>query len=160
MSRSIKILLAVFFTGVTLSSCSDNGEATPYAYSEVFTGKASKTWKLKSIAFKNEGDEDWTLSESCWRDETYTFFRDQERKLEIKSGNNTCFPEEEPLDITDTWAFSNANASLYFIFPLLADFALPYTVKEIDKKEMKLEIYFNDAGTQSYQMIFEVASEN
>jgi hypothetical protein len=158
--KRLKNILTLLFISLIIASCSDNGEPTPYVYSKLFSGETSKTWKFKSIAFKNVGDEDWTLSQACWRDETYTFFRDQERKLEIKSGNSLCDPDEEPLDITDTWAFSNANASLYFIFPLLSDFALPYTVKEIDKKEMVLEIYFNDAGTQSYQMIFEVVSEN
>ncbi len=158
--KANNIPLFLFGLAALVISCTETNEPSEFEYSLMFSGETSKTWNLKSIAFRNEGDPEWKLDDPCWSDDRYIFYRDAERKFEFKTGSNKCDPSEDPFTLTDTWSFTNANATLYFIFPLLADFALPYTVKEIDKNDMVLEIYFNDAGSQSYRMKFESDDEN
>lgn len=136
-------------------SCKEKIEPTPFDYTKIFSGETSKTWNLKSIAFQNTGDPDWKLSDPCWSDDKYIFHRDDERKFEFKTGSNKCDPAEGSFTITDTWSFNNANATLFFIIPILADFPLPYTVVDVDKNDLELQIYFDDAGSQSYQIKFE-----
>ena len=41
------------------------------------------------------------------------------------------------------------------MIPILADFPLPYTVIDVDKNDLELQIFFDDAGSQSYQLKFE-----
>jgi hypothetical protein len=140
-------------------SCSESLDPQPLDYTQIISGKISKTWKFKSIAFKNEGDPDWKLTNPCWSDDTYTFYRDEEKKFEFESGITKCDPFEPRVTITDTWYFSNATATLSFVFPLLSDNALPFTVVDIDKNDLTLEIFFDLNGKQSYQMKFELDEE-
>lgn len=143
----------------TVISCSESLDPTPFEYSQIFSGRVSKTWSLRSIAFRNTGDDDWKLTEACWSDDAYIFYRDAERKFEFKSGSTKCDPQESKVTITDTWSFSNANATLSFIIPILSDNALPFTVVDVDNNDLTVEIFFNDAGSQSYQMKFVLKDE-
>ena len=154
MKRLVKQIGYLVMMGIVFS-CSEKIEPTPFDYTKIFSGETSKTWKLKSIAFKNAGDPDWKLTEPCWSDDSYTFYRDDERKFEFETGSVKCDPSEEPYVIIDTWSFSNASATLYFVIPILADFPLPYTVIDVDKNDLELQIFFDDAGSQSYQLKFE-----
>jgi hypothetical protein len=43
--------------------------------------------------------------------------------------------------------------------PLFSDNALPFTVVDIDNNDLVLEFYFNDGGTQSYQLKFDLKDE-
>lgn len=140
---------------VMIFSCTENIEPTPFDYTKVISGETSKTWNLTSISFTNEGDPDWKLTDACWSDDEYTFYRDDVRTFEFKTGSNKCDPAESSFTLTDTWSFSNASATLYMVIPLLADIPLPYTVVDVDRNDLELQIYFDEAGTQSYLIKFE-----
>ena len=140
-------------------SCSESLDPTPLSYTEIISGKISKTWSLRSIAFKNTGDPDWKLTQACWSDDSYTFYRDSERKFEFKSGSVKCDITETKVTITDTWSFINANSTIFFVVPLFSDSPIPFTVVDIDKNDLTLELYFDDAGSQSYELKFKLESE-
>jgi hypothetical protein len=139
-------------------SCHEQEEPTPLNYSKIVSGNISKTWSLRSISFRNTGDEDWKLTESCWSDDSYTFYRD-ERKSVFESGNVKCDAFDAKVTITNSWAFINANATLLFVVPLFSDNPIPFTVVDIDENDMVLELFFNDGGTQSYQLKFDLEDE-
>jgi hypothetical protein len=144
-----------------LSSCSEDIKPEPFTYSQIFSGKNSKTWKLKSISLIEKGKSDINYSlPNCITDDVYIFYANEERLLEVKEGNSKCSSGDPEVIATDTWSFVNATASLSFVFPLLADIALPYIVKDVNKTNMTLEIYLDEAGTQSYRMKFQSTNEN
>jgi hypothetical protein len=151
------IVLAVI--GSVVISCTETLDPTPLDYTKIISGNVSKTWSLRSLSFRNAGDPDWKLNEPCWSDDSYTFYRDTERKFEFKSGSVKCDAFEEKITITDTWSFINANSTLFFVMPLFSDNALPFTVVDIDNNDLVLEFYFNDGGTQSYQLKFDLKDE-
>lgn len=158
MKKSAQYILITAVATLILS-CSQGVDPTPLDYTKIISGEVSKTWKLRSISFRNAGDPDWKLSDPCWADDDYTFYRDAERKYEFKSGSVKCDATEQKVTITDTWAFINANSTLFFVMPLLSENALPFTVVDIDKNDLTLEFFFNDAGTQSYQLKFDLKDE-
>ena len=157
MKKVLYILLATL--GSIIVSCTEKLDPAPLDYTRIISGDVSKTWALSSISFRNEGDPDWRLNDECWSDDDYTFFRDTERKFEFKSGSVKCDALEEKITIIDTWSFINANSTLFFVVPLFSDNALPFTVVDIDNNDMVLELYFNDAGSQSYQLKFDLKDE-
>ena len=155
----IKIALYLFAIGIA-TSCSETVEPRPFTYSQIFSGKSSKTWKLKSIAFieKDKPDQTFSLS-NCLADDRYVFYANGERLYQVEDGTNKCSFSDPDILVSDTWSFVNATASLTIILPFLADFPLPYIVKEVDNSKMVLEIYLDEAGTQSYQMTFNALTE-
>jgi hypothetical protein len=144
-----------------LVSCSEEIKPTPYTYSQIFSGKNSKTWIFKSIVLWEEGKTDinFTLP-ACIRDDQYIFYANTEKKFEVTNGPSKCSPDEPDILLTDTWSFINGGATLTIIIPFLADFALPYIVREVSNKDMVLEIFINFEGTQSYRIAFESIAEN
>ena len=157
--KNIKHYIILTALTYLFSSCSENLDPTPLDYTKIISGNVSKTWSLRSISFRNAGDPDWKLTEACWSDDAYTFYRDAERKFEFASGSVKCDALEEKITITDTWSFINASSTLFFVMPLFSDNALPFTVVDIDNNDMVLEFFFNDAGTQSYQLKFDLKDE-
>lgn len=158
MKKYYYILLASVCS--VILSCSEQLDPKPLEYTKIISGEVSKTWTLRSISFLNEGDPDWKLTDACWSDDTYTFYRDSERKYEFKSGSVKCDITETKVTITDTWSFRNATSTISFIVPLFSDNALPFTVVDIDKNDMTLKFFFNDAGSQSYMLKFALKNEN
>jgi hypothetical protein len=144
----------------TLLGCTDNGEPIPLDYTKIFSGENSKTWSLRSLAFRDDGEEFWKISNNCWADDSYTFYRDSEKNFEFESGNTKCDPTEERITIVDTWSFVNATSTLYFVLPIFSDSPLPFTVVDVDKNDMTLELFFNDGGTQSYQIKLKLDDED
>ena len=142
-------------------SCSEDVEPTPYTYSQIFSGKNSKTWKFKSIILWEEGkaDVNFTLA-PCVSDDHYIFYANAEKLFEVTNGPTKCSPEEDDVLISDSWAFINAGATLTITIPFLADFSLPYIVREVDKNNMLLEIFIDFENTQSYRIAFEAIAEN
>lgn len=152
--KSVGLLLLFVLLG-----CTDNGEPIPLDYSKIFSGEVSKTWSLRSLAFRDDGEEFWKITNACWSDDLYTFYRDSEKKFEFESGNTKCDSDEELVTIIDTWSFVNGTSTLYFVLPIFSDSPLPFTVVDIDKNDMTLELFFNDGGTQSYQIKLKLEEE-
>lgn len=151
------VMLLLAFT----ISCSEEIVPAPYTYSQIFSGKNSKTWIFKSIILWEEGktDVNFTLP-NCIRDDRYILYANAEKTFEVTNGPTKCSPDEPDVIISDIWSFINAGATLTITIPFLAEFNLPYIVREIDKNDMVLEIYINFEGTQSYRIAFEALSEN
>lgn len=144
---------------ITLS-CSEEVVSTPYTYTQIFSGKNSKTWVYKSIILwqKDKPDTNFGLP-SCIRDDRYIFYSNAEKLFEVTNGPTKCAPEEPNIIISDTWAFINAGATLNMTIPFLAEFNLPFIVREVSKKNMLLEIFLDFEGTQSYRIAFESIDE-
>ena len=142
-----------------LIACTDNGDPVPLDYTKIFSGEISKTWSLKSLAFRDDGEEFWKISNSCWADDSYTFYRDAEKKFEFESGSIKCDATEERITIVDTWSFVNGTSTLYFVLPIFSANPLPFTVVDVDKNDMTLELFFNESGTQSYEIKLKLEDE-
>ncbi|MBX2898520.1 MAG: hypothetical protein KF775_02660 [Cyclobacteriaceae bacterium] len=160
MKATNKILTLVIAIAL-LAGCSEEIKPEPFTYSQNFSGKNQKTWKYKSIALWEQDKQEvsYTLT-ACIADDLYIFFGNEEKRYEVTNGATKCATDEPDLLLSDTWAFTNAGATLYIVIPFLSDLTLPYIVREISKSNMLLEIFINEAGTQSYRIAFEVVSEN
>ncbi len=154
ISMVVALMLAITF------SCSEDVTPTPYTYSQIFSGKNSKTWVYKSIILWQKGKADISYSlPPCIRDDRYIFYANAEKLFEVTNGPTKCSTEEPNIIISDTWAFVNAGATLNMTIPFLAEFSLPYIVREVSKKNMLLEIFLDFEGTQSYRIAFESIDE-
>ena len=153
------IVLTAILTVVV--SCSEEVMPTPYTYSQIFSGKNSKTWQLRSILLWEEGKQDVTFTlPNCIKDDLYIFYANSEKLFEVKNGATKCDSEEADILVSDTWTFINAGATLTITIPILAEFNLPYIVREVDKNDMLLEIFLDFEGTQSYRLAFKSVGEN
>jgi len=160
--RNTTILIISITLFLTFAiSCSEEIVPTPYTYTQVFSGKNSKTWIFKSIILWEEGKADinFTLS-NCVKDDRYVFYANSEKTYEVTNGPSKCSPDEPDVIVSDAWSFINAGATLTITLPFLAEFNLPYIVREIDKNDMLLEIFLDFEGTQSYRIAFEAIDEN
>lgn len=163
-----KILVTIFSTSLILAttgmlSCSEELNPTPYTFSEKFTGKNNKTWKVKFLEITVDGDVVRTIGISCAIDDQHIFYANSERAYQVYTGNRKCAAEgeePEPDLISDSWAFSNATATLTIVVPFLTpNFRLPFFVREVDDNEMELEFFLDEANTESYRLHFEAIDE-
>ncbi|MBL7858363.1 MAG: hypothetical protein JNM57_11795 [Cyclobacteriaceae bacterium] len=157
MMRRITSILSVSIFLFSVS-CSEELTPTPYTYTQFFTGENSKTWKIKFFEETSNGNIVDRFSVACTSDDQYIFYAGADRLFETTSGSRKC--SDEAGLISDSWTFSNATATLTMILPVFSpDFSLPFIVKKLDKKDMVLEIFFDDdAG--SYRIHFEATAEN
>ena len=155
----IVIKFFILFVPVVLLSvsCSEKLEPKPYEYTKLFTGENSKTWKLKLIEITQNGSVVDRFTSPCLTDDSYIFYANPERAFQSANGNRKCDPETAVVD--DSWSFNNATASLTITLPFLADFSLPYIVREVDKDDLKLEIFLDEDNTESYRLHFEATDE-
>ncbi|HEY9047988.1 MAG TPA: hypothetical protein VIN08_18910 [Ohtaekwangia sp.] len=154
-------LILIVAVGLSLSfSCSEEVKPTPYTYTQVFTGKNSKTWQIKYFEETANGKVTNRFNVSCTADDKYTFHAGSERIFETASGSRKCFDPAEDDVISNVWTFNNATATLTMIIPVLSENSLPYIVREVDSESMVLEIFFDETGTGSYRIHFESTSEN
>lgn len=157
--------LAMLFVA---AACSEEIKPKPYTYAQVFTGETSRSWKLTRLTIKEEGKGDVNFNESdlrqalgsCAADDLYTFHADPQKTFEVLEGASTCSPGDPQVYVTDTWSFSNANATLSFVFPVLANVALPYFVRSVDDSQMEIEIFLDENNTSSYRMTFKAVNSN
>lgn len=141
-------------------SCTEEIVPTPYTYTKLFTGENSKTWKFKIIEETLNGKVIDRFSIPCAVDDRYVFFAATGHAYEAQTGNNKCSTGEQNI-IEDMWTFNNASATLTMILPFFtADSALPFIVREVDKTGMKLEIFLDEANTNSYRIQLDVVSED
>lgn len=142
-------------------SCSEEIEPTPYTYTKVFTGENSKTWKINFLEETLNGEIIDRFSLNCATDDEYVFYANNEHSFEVSTGSRKCNEVPEPNFIEDTWTFTNANATLTMVMPFFTpDFALPFIVRDVDKDDMELEIFYDEANTGSYRIHFEAIDED
>jgi hypothetical protein len=165
MSRKITILSLIIFS--LALSCSEEIKPIPFDYSRILSGNTSKTWVLRRwvLLRERDGQVDFTFNEysdlnPCMRDDRYIFYRNPEKAYEVNNGFLKCSANEPDVLLSDTWSFTNAGATFYFVLPLIADFAVPFIVKEIDNKNLTLMVYLDQAGTVKWEFGFESISEN
>ncbi|MBL0745264.1 hypothetical protein [Chryseolinea lacunae] len=150
------------------SACNEELKPKPYTYTQVFTGESSRSWKLTRLTIKEDGKGDVNFNEAdlrqalgaCAADDLYTFHADPQKTFEVLEGATTCKPGDPQVYLTDTWSFSNANATLSFVFPVLADVRLPYFVRNVDDSQMEIEIFLDENNTSSYRMVFKATNSN
>lgn len=145
--------------GLLAAGCHESAEPKPFTYSQVFTGERSKTWAITLFEETLDGKVVDRFTVDCTTDDEFTFHATSDRLYEAKSGSKKC-STDEPAITTDSWSFTNATATLTFILPLFSDSPLPFIVQEIDDDEMTLEIFFDEAGTASYKIYFELTDED
>lgn len=145
-----------------LIGCSETKEPTPYTYTQIFTGKTSKTWKIDRVLFRESGKTDAPLSlSSCVRDDLYIFYANTEKKFDVQNGTIACSDDTDNLLISYKWEFNQASASLSMVMPhLFGPYFIPFTVKEAKSDKMTLEIFLDEAATISYLFEFKRVSED
>jgi hypothetical protein len=151
------LLLATILVG-----CTESAEPKPYTYSQHFSGKVSKTWRLDRLLFREEGKSDETLGLSnCEKDDQYTFYANSEKLFEVSNGNIACEGDgSDDLLISYVWQFNQANASLSMVTPhVFGNFYIPFIVKEASEKQMELEVFLDEEATLSYVLIFKLVDE-
>jgi hypothetical protein len=125
----------------------------------LLTGTEKKTWTLTSFEIIDEGQGSGVVPASnlfnnnCEADDQFVFYANSERKYEYTNGPTKCVTTEPDILLTDTWAFTNANATLEFAFPVLSTGRLPFIVKSLTSTSMTIEIYLGDIDA-SYRFIF------
>ena len=157
MDKTIKILGLVLILGFV--SCSEEINPKPFTFSKFFTGENSKTWKV--VLFEETLDDEVIdrFTVACVADDRYIFYANPERLSEFRSGGNKCYDPAEPALITDSWAYQSGTATLTMLLPILADFSLPFIVREINEDDMELEIFF-EGNNASYRIHFDAIDED
>jgi hypothetical protein len=158
MNKHTVQLMVFGLFALLASACHEELEPTPYTYSQFFTGQNSKTWAMTFVEETEGGKVIDRFPIECAEDDDYIFYATSDRLYEVKSGSAKCF-EDEPATMTDTWAFNNATATLTIILPVLSSQRLPFTVRKVDDDDLTLEIFFDQEGTASYRIYFELTDE-
>jgi hypothetical protein len=155
----MKKLLVFAFLSVVLA-CTEQPEVIPFNYTKVFTGETSRGFILRSIHFLQEGKTPAAFDLSdfapCTMDDVYEFHNTPERRFVITEGASKCNSSDPDIFVEDSWSFVNANATLTIPFPLLGGIA-PFIVREVDDRDLVLEIYF-DENKQGYRFSFRAVS--
>lgn len=147
-NRLLTLVLGIALLG--LGSCSESIEPKPITYTQLLTGKEKKIWTLVSFEVIDDGDASGPIparnlfNANCEADDQYVFYANGERKYEYTNGPTKCASNEPDVLLTDTWTFTNANATLEFAFPVLSNAPLPFIVKSLTSTSMTLEIYLDN----------------
>lgn len=139
-------------------SCTEKIEPKPLTYTQLLTGTEKKTWTLSSATIVDEGDKfdipGRDLLSACQLDDQFIFYANDERKLEYSNGTTKCRTTEPDLLFTDTWEFTQSNATLVMAIPrVFGGFLIPFTVKTLTENSMVLEVFFDDIDA-SYRFTF------
>jgi hypothetical protein len=141
-----------------LISCSEEITPTPFTFTRLFTGENSKTWKVTLFEETLDGNVIDRFTIGCVTDDQYKFYANPERRTDFRAGANPCNPPLPSL-ITDTWSYQSGTATLTMLLPILADFPLPFIVREIEEDDMELEIFF-EGNAGSYRIHFDAIDED
>jgi len=150
-------LLCMLLLITILSSCKEEVTPTPFTFSKVFTGEVSKTWQIEYIELTLNGDITDRFADNCFTDDTYRFYATSDRLYVAKSGSQKCGDEES--EVISSWGYSSGTTSLSIVIPILSSFTLPFIVRDVDDNDMVLEIFFDETGTESYRIHFELTDE-
>ena len=144
-------------------SCSEDIQPKPFEYTQAFTGKISKTWRLTKMVGRKTGKKDVTFGLNlCERDDQYTFYANEEKLFEVKNGSVSCEGDpDDPLLVSYTWEFNNSGATLSMVLPhVFGYFFIPFIVKDVTDDAMELQIFVDEPGTESYVLFFSKVGEN
>ncbi|GAB3168059.1 hypothetical protein [Telluribacter humicola] len=157
--------VAALFLVLWLAGCSESIEPKPLTYTQLLTGTDKKAWTLTSFQIIDEGEESNVIparnlfNNTCEADDQYIFYANSERRYEYVNGPTKCSSNEPDVLLTDQWTFTNANATLEFVFPVLVGNArLPFIVKTLTNTNMTLEIYLGELDA-SYRFMFTSATK-
>jgi len=138
--------------------CSEEFTPTPYTYSKVFSGENNKTWKITLFELTLNGDVTEKFMVNCLTDDRFVFYSNPEHSFQAISGSGKCFEDEA--DVTnDRWSFNNSTATLIMVLPIFSDSAIPCIVREVDSDDLEVELFLDDANTESYRIHFEAIDE-
>jgi hypothetical protein len=160
MKLRISYILILF--ALSTLSCTESVEPKPYTFSQIFTGKTSKTWRVDRLIFRQQGKADENLGLStCEKDDLYTFYANEEKLFEVDNGNFACSSEEgDGLLVSYVWEFNQAKASLTMVAPhIFGYFVIPFIVKDVSARDMELEIFLDEDATVSYVMMMKLVNE-
>ena len=151
MKRLLLLLLPALLGG-----CSESVEPEPLTYLRLLAGEESKSWRLSTITLLEPGRPPDIFTINCLSDDIYTFRNDAQRSFRYQEGNTACFSND--LSFDDTYAFTNANATLRFfflpVFLLGADAPSDnYIVKRLEERTMVIE-YYDTQDQYSFQFTF------
>lgn len=150
MIRNHFLTLAVGLSLLLFSRCSEITEPKPLTYTQLLTGTEKKTWSLVSFEVIDEGEASGVVpatnlfNGACEADDQFVFYANAERKYEFINGPTKCSSSEPDVLLTDSWNFTNANATLEFAFPVLSTGKVPFIVKSLTETSMVIEIYLDD----------------
>lgn len=157
MQNVLRFLLIPVLLGGLFSGCTEKIEPTPSSYSQLLTGTEKKTWKIVSLQIFDEGQGSGVIPlqnavSPCAADDLYTFYANDERKLELNESSLKCSASNPDLLLTDSWTLVNANATLEFPLRILGG-TFPWTIKNLTASVLTIEYYFPDIDA-SYRFTF------
>lgn len=148
------LLWLLLVPGIMLS-CSETKEPSPLLFTKAFTGNDHKSWTVQFIVLKQAGKGDQRLSFSpCESDDIYTFYTGPDRLFTIDDHSTNCTNGGTSKDITDTWSYNSATATLNIIMPPLSDHQLPFFIRSVNDDQLVLEIFLDQDNTRSYRIYF------
>ncbi len=154
---SYALLLAFLLIGL-FSGCSEQKEPKPFTYSRLLTGATSKTWRMSSVRYFENGTLQ-PINLSCAYDDLYTFYNDGLNTFEYRAGGAGRCNAAEPDLVQDTWSLVNATASLTFAIPVLTgDFTYPFIIRSLTENTMSVDIFF-EGDTAGYRFVFTAQKE-
>lgn len=161
MRTLFRFILIPLATAWIFGGCSERIEPQPLTYTQLLTGPNQKSWKLVSYQVIDAGNSSQVIPvqgqfNPCVADDLYTFYANAERKYEASEGASKCSAGDPDVFLTDQWALVNATATLQFVFPILSDQALPYTIKNLTSNVLTIELYLQNLQelNASYRFTF------
>jgi hypothetical protein len=156
--RNIVPVVAVFSL-LGFGGCTEEVKPIAYTYSQLLTGKESKSWRLTTIRIIDDGEDSGPINvrqefNPCIADDLYVFTNNDVKTFEVREGASKCRPEDPDVYVEDTWSVVNATATVSFVLPLLTDqFALPFIIRNLSETTLTVEYFFEDINL-SYRFTF------
>ncbi len=153
-SISATFKTCLLLVGLLVSGgCSEKIEPQPLTYTQLLTGKESKTWKLSSFQVIDQGQIFTAGIQNCYEDDVYVFYAN-EKKYEVQEGASKCNPPDPDSYVESTWDLVNATATVSFPLPFLSGSdSIPFTIKQLTETSLTVEYFFQDINA-SYRFIF------
>ena len=154
-----QFLLTICVGGLLLlNSCTEEKTPKPLTFTKFLTGETKKSWLFTSIIVVDKGQASTPFPanqviDPCFADDLYTFYADDQKKLELSEGRSKCSAADPDIYFTDSWSYVSSSAQLQFVFPVLTGQSLPYTVKSLTNNTLVVEFYFGDIDA-SYRITF------
>jgi hypothetical protein len=156
--RTLILQVLVAVAACAAVGCSEELSPTPYTLSKIVSGETSKTWKITLFEYALNDTVQGKFMEGCLVDDRFKFYDNIERLFETTSGRTKCFQDESSLTAS-TWTFTNSNATLTMAMPIFGDGIIPFFVRDLKTNKMVLELFLDEANTESYRIHFEMTDE-